>query len=327
MAWYKIGNFAALTLALIYAACGGDSGSNASNDDMNSGNASQNGIMNSNASDSWSEPIVSSSSIEKVTYKKYTYTFDTYEDFLAGYYFSGGMKMSANCYLLVPNIAFSNESSCLCNGLSMTAYVNSTNQEFYCEQRYSWRQIQDGDGVTIREDGLAYKTFIDNRDGNTYAMGLVDNKLWMFDNLEFDSGVDHSCRISYGCPRKTSDSACTSTLDHNESIGESGYYGPCYSEKDVYGDGKYSNNTGGICPQGWRLPDTTEVRRAVSQKYLLTQGALAFWTSTYDSEGSFYVSNGMFANREFECHPTNYSANCTYRHDAVVRCIKNDLVW
>ena len=59
MAWCKIDNLAALTLALIYAACGGDSGSNASNDDMNSGNASQDGIMNSNASDSWSEPIVS----------------------------------------------------------------------------------------------------------------------------------------------------------------------------------------------------------------------------------------------------------------------------
>ena len=36
MLWIKTCNIAALSLAFIFAACGGDSGSNASNDDVNS---------------------------------------------------------------------------------------------------------------------------------------------------------------------------------------------------------------------------------------------------------------------------------------------------
>ena len=379
MAWNKIGNLAALSLALIFAACGGDSSSNASNE--NSGESIQNELINSNASNSWSEPAVSSASLEISDAK---YVFEYFDNFMKGS--AKGEKGTfiaekvLYCQTMVgqnnnlkmqeyqlkvyhnqlnnqqeilqePELDVYDSVSCLCGGVSWSVYLSSADAFFYCDRdvsgTWTWKPIQSGDGVAIRKDGLAYKTYIDDRDGNVYAIGLVGGRIWMLQDLRLNTGNDDYCYYSYNRNNVTANGDATDAIDQCE-------LGRRYSEKSALGiDGIYLNNglpLQGACPQGWHIPDTSEWVSSsnLNQHYYDSElfanlnyktnwneyeirSAWSYWSSTYDEEQkTFYTASWgkVWSLGDIEIHDYNNVLPAdTTKFVVGVRCIKDDLVW
>ena len=381
MAWNRIGNFAALSLAFIFAACGGDSGSNASNDDVNSSTSTLLSAGDGNSVSSecslgiCNETVTSSASLEIDNAK---YVFEYFENFMKGNAkgekdgfiankalscqtavgISNNQKMQEYQLKVVHNqlnnqqeilqepvLEVFDSVQCLCNGTSWSIYVSSTNSFYYCDRNASgtwiWRPIQSGDGVAIRKDGLAYKTYVDNRDGNAYAIGLVWGKIWMLQDLRYDTGFDNYCYYSYNA-------------NNYADTSEVCELGRRYSEKAALGaDGAYSNNglpIQGICPQGWHVPDTSEWVASLNpeqsnkknihnyyydelygmlnhktnwNEYRIVQSVWR-WSSTYNEKHNFFyqASWGTVGNTypsEFDPDPMIGIVG--------VRCLKNDDAW
>ena len=186
----RIGIFAALFLVFIYAACGGDSGSNASNENVNCRESTKNELLNSSASDLWSESAESSTSLE---ISDAYYVFESFDEYMSGS--TKNKKSSIPSRILYcnslgdltnPNRVKIDSVECLCRGLSLSVYEKSSNRFFYCDI-----------DVLIRKDGLAYKKFMDDRDGNTYAMARVNGRLWMLQDMRLNTGEYDRCYYSY----------------------------------------------------------------------------------------------------------------------------------
>ena len=362
MAWNKIVNLAALSLALIFAACGGDSGSNASNESGNSRESSQNELINSSASDSWSESRVSSSSFE---ISDAYYVFDSFDEYMSGSTKNKKHPIAERILyckssgdLTDPNRVEIDSVECLCRGASLSVYEKSSNRFFYCDIDVSgwvWKPIQNGDDVLIRKDGLAYKKFADNRDGNTYAMALVNGRLWMLQDMRLNTGENDRCYYSYYMLVGTTN---FDTLEHC-GLGRS------YSEMSALGVGGANLNKGmplqGICPQGWHIPDTSEwvstfgvdmngygsnlftyyLSDAIDEAHrkwdsysFSLEDAEGYWSSTYNEqeEGFYRATLGKtITTPEVEIHDYLDNRNIlladTIKHLTGVRCVKDDRIW
>lgn len=382
MAWNKIGYLAAFSLVLIFAACGGDTGSNVSNENGNSGESIQNEPINSSASNSWSESAVSSASLEISDVK---YVFEYFDNFIKGS--ARGEKGTfiaekvLYCQTMVgqnnnlkmqeyqlkvyhnqqnnqqeilqePELDVYDSVGCLCGGASWSVYLSSADAFFYCDRDVSgiwiWKPIQSGDGVAIRKDGLAYKTYVDDRDGNVYAIGLVGGRIWMLQDLRLNTGNDDYCYYSYNRNNVTANGDATDAIDQCE-------LGRRYSEKSALGiDGIYLNNglpLQGACPQGWHIPDTSEWVSSSDQRihnYYNSElsanlnyktnwneyeirSAWSYWSSTYDEkQNSFYTASWgrVWSLGDIEIHDYGeYLPADTIKHVVGVRCVKNDRVW
>lgn len=382
MTWNRIGYIAALSLAFVFAACGGDSGSNVSNENGNSGESIQNEPINSSASNSWSASAVSSASLEISDAK---YVFEYFDNFIKGS--ARGEKGTfiaekvLYCQTMVgqnnnlkmqeyqlkvyhnqqnnqqeilqePELDVYDSVDCLCGGASWSVYLSSADAFFYCDRDVSgtwiWKPIQSGDGVAIRKDGLAYKTYVDDRDGNVYAIGLVGGRIWMLQDLRLNTGNDDYCYYSYNRNNVTANGDATDAIDQCE-------LGRRYSEKSALGiDGIYLNNglpLQGACPQGWHIPDTSEWVSSSDQRihnYYNSElsanlnyktnwneyeirSAWSYWSSTYDEkQNSFYTASWgrVWSLGDIEIHDYGeYLPVDTIKHVVGVRCVKNDRVW
>ncbi|MBR2089447.1 MAG: hypothetical protein IJ905_03560 [Fibrobacter sp.] len=236
MLWIKTCNIAALSLAFIFAACGGDSGSNVSNDDVNS-----------SASVSKSGTSTTPTSQSNLNYSGMTYK--TYE----------GLVAEQPCEL----------------SLNLTvAHVSSTNKDYLCRQeassgKWSWQPYQGGNGTVMGENGRVYETFTDSRDGHVYKMVTIGTQTWMAENLDFasdssfcyvnwETGLDECGLGNRGRFYMWSAAVDSAGIYSNDAKG-CGSSGP---KKAV----KYGEDCApvypmrGVCPQGWHLPDTTEWR-------------------------------------------------------------------
>lgn len=231
MAWNKIGNLAALlSLALIFAACGGDSSSNVSNEDLGSSTSTKSGTS------------TNPSSQDNLNYSGMTYK--TYE----------GLVAEQPCEL----------------SLNLTvAHVSSTNEDYLCSQEsssgiWSWQPYLGGNETVMGENGRIYETFTDSRDGHVYRMVTIGTQTWMAENLDFASdssfcyinsktGLDECGLNNRGRFYRYSDAIDSAGIYSNDGkgCGQTAKYGenctPIYPMR-------------GVCPQGWHLPDTTEWR-------------------------------------------------------------------
>ena len=235
MAWNKIGNLAALYLTLIFAACGGDSGSNASNEDLGSSASTKSGTS------------TNPSSQDNLNYSGMTYK--TYE----------GLVAEQPCEL----------------SLNLTvAHVSSTNSDYLCSQEsssgtWSWQPYEGGNGTVKGENGRIYETFTDSRDGHVYKMVTIGTQTWMAENLDFasdssfcyvnwETGLDECGLHNRGRFYMWSAAVDSAGIYSNGAKG----CGSSGSKKAV----KYGEDCSpvypmrGVCPQGWHLPDTTEWR-------------------------------------------------------------------
>ena len=235
MAWNKIGNLAALSLALIFAACGGDSGSNASNEEPGSSTSTKSGTSTTPTSQ------------DNLNYSGMTYK--TFE----------GLVAEQPCEL----------------SLNLTiAHVSSTNEDYLCSQEsssgtWSWQPYQGGNGTVKGENGRIYETFTDSRDGHVYKMVTIGTQTWMAENLDFasdssfcyvnwETGLDECGLHNRGRFYMWSAAVDSAGIYSNDAKG----CGSSGSKKAV----KYGEDCTpvypmrGVCPQGWHLPDTTEWR-------------------------------------------------------------------
>ena len=344
MAWNRIGNFAALSLAFIFAACGGDSGSNASNDDVNSSTSTLLSAGDGNSVSSecslgiCNETAASSASLEIDNAK---YVFEYFENYTKGSVKGAKSTIDGYEHLRSCSWVYGDSVRCLCDGASWSVYVSSTNTFYYCDQDASgtwiWRPIQSGDGVAIRKDGLAYKTYVDNRDGNTYAIGLVGGKIWMLQDLRFDTGYDNYCYYSYDA-------------NNYADTSEVCELGRRYSEKAALGiDDAYLNNglpLQGVCPQGWHVPDTSEwvstsnmsngvnitayydreleemLNHKTNWNNYRIKTSIFFWSSTYNEKFNFFYQ----AFWGWATHSSEYDPD-PMKDIVGIRCLKNDDVW
>lgn len=233
LAWNRIGNLAALSLAFIIAACGGDSGSNVSNDDVNS-----------STSTTRSGTSTTPSSQDNLNYPGMIYK--TYD----------GLVAEQPCEL----------------SLNLTvAHVSSTNEDYLCSEDastgdWSWKPYQGGNGTVMGENGRIYETFTDSRDGHVYKMVTIGSQTWMAENLDFASdssfcyinsktGLDECGLNNRGRFYRYTDAIDSAGIYSNDAKG----CGVSHAEK--YGeDCSPVYPMRGICPQGWHLPDTTEWR-------------------------------------------------------------------
>lgn len=360
MAWNKIGNLAALSLSLILAACGGDSGSNASSENINE-------ILQSGSSafGGWSSTNLSSQEIMNIT--NYTDTSETVEELLFGTDTLIGYGTSIYRH------------PCL-GGKS--AYVRSTKEVYVCipnqsdPTQWSWQPYQEGGDIAIRKDGLVYKTFVDSRDGNIYSMGYSAGLILMFENLRFDTGEGDSCLLGYNPLNFISREFCDLGRIYSQyvALDGAGIYssnGKGCTEEINY---DYTRVLGkdcnplypmrGICPQGWHIPDSTELKVNVifpeqeyhvgseyNAKYTIkTQYDMQdynvsirklYWTSTYatahvqhyyfgdyDEVKMFYLYNNSYAKADgiSYAHADRLVSPKTNEYYSV-RCVKDDNVW
>ena len=233
MAWNKIGNLAAFSLVLIFAACGGDSSSNVSNEDLGSSTSTKSGTS------------TNPSSQDNLNYSGMTYK--TYE----------GLVAEQPCEL----------------SLNLTvAHVSSTNEDYLCSQEsssgiWSWQPYLGGNETVMGENGRIYETFTDSRDGHVYKMVTIGTQTWMAENLDFasdssfcyvnwETGLDECGLHNRGRFYMWSAAVDSAGVYSNDAKG-CGSSGP---KKTV----KYGEDCSpvypmrGVCPQGWHLPDTTE---------------------------------------------------------------------
>ena len=392
MALNKIGNLAALSLAFIFAACGGDSGSNVSNDEVNSSTSTLlsasggNGASSECAFGICNESEISSASLEISDTK---YVFEYFDNFMKGSVRgekdgfipnrvlycqtmvgqNNNLKMqeyqlklynqrnNQQEILQEPELDVFDSVSCLCAGVSWSVYLSSADAFFYCDRDASgtwiWKPIQRGDGVAIRKDGLAYKTYVDDRDGNVYAIGLVGGRIWMLQDLRLNTGDDDYCYYSYNRNNVTVYGDATDAIAQCD-------LGRRYSEKSALGiDGNYLNDglpLQGACPQGWHIPDTSEwvsnsnlslgfshyydserfadLNRKTNCNEYEIRSAWSYWSSTYDEkQNSFYTASWGSVNSLGDIKTYDYldsglvMKTDTTKYVVGVRCVKNDLVW
>lgn len=331
MAWKRIDYFAVLSLALIISACGGDSGSNASNDDANS-----------SSSTTHSGSSTTTSSQDNLNYSGIIYK--TYE----------GLVAEQPCEL----------------SLNLTvAHVSSTNVDYLCSEDastgdWSWRPYQGGNGTVMGENGRIYETFVDSRDGHVYKMVTIGSQTWMAENLDFASdssfcyinsktGLDECGLNNRGRFYRYSDAIDSAGIYSNDAKG-------CGISRAIkYGeDCSPSYPMRGVCPQGWHLPDTMEWRTlfeytgcrypkcdllikdndhlgasdaygfsALRLYYLdygsVSEGAARFWTSTI--EWSLQTAQALHHVEIFDKSSDIESPGTLFSHSLKipVRCIKN----
>lgn len=237
----------AVSFAFILAACGGDSGNNASNDELYSSPSTEgsNSSTNPNSQDNAQNPTSQnnstiSSSSDNLNYSGITYK--TYE----------GLVSEQPCDLT----------------LNLTiAHVSSTNEDYLCSQDaasgiWSWQPYQGGNGTVIGEDGRVYETFTDSRDGHVYKKVTIGSQTWMAENLNFATEASHCYKDSHSGIENCNKVRFYDWSDAMDSIGRFSDNGKGWGK---IGNGLtyldiFSPNypVRGICPQGWHLPDTTE---------------------------------------------------------------------
>ena len=235
----------AVSFAFILAACGGDSGNNASNDELYSSpstegsNSSTNPDSQGNTQNPTSQNSSTiSSSSDNLNYSGITYK--TYE----------GLVSEQPCDLT----------------LNLTiAHVSSTNEDYLCSQDaasgiWSWQPYQGGNGTVIGEDGRVYETFTDSRDGHVYKKVTIGSQTWMAENLNFATEASYCFRDYYSGIENCNKDRYYTWSDAMDSVGRFSENGKGWGRTGT----KYLDVLSpiypvrGICPQGWHLPDTTE---------------------------------------------------------------------
>ncbi len=216
---------------------------------------------------------------------KYTFVEET------GYYWSADEEDATHAYDWI----FSDKSDDLINGNIAFSYKKNG---------FSVRCIKK------ENSQIAYNTFVDNRDGNTYRMIKIGNQSWMAENLKY----------------KTQNSRCNKKDDSKCSK-----YGRLYGENE------------GLCPIGWHLPTYEEVAAlfdAVGGVFVYASdfddwegGGYTIWDA-YTSEklrlngfidnlgATFHMGDNHRWSCDDDCSITTSNA---FEDDAYVRCVKNDL--
>jgi len=169
-------------------------------------------------------------------------------------------------------------------------------------------------------------TVMDIRDGQVYKTVEIGNKIWMAQNLNF----------------QTRGSWCYLNEDDNCRK-----FGRIYTWNAVM-DGQTQDKAQGICPDGWHVPTdddwlalTTEYNKSKDLfeggvsgfnmplagcrfpdgKFDFMGKVATYWTSTIDSSNSKFVFT-RYAYSDSKSKPlTSYSTNKTYGQ--YLRCIKN----
>ena len=167
----------------------------------------------------------------------------------------------------------------------------------------------------LEERGYGTGRFTDSRNGRTYSVVLRGDKIWMTENLVYDSGN----------PKKVASAEVNAKNCYLEDSKFCNDYGRYYTWKEAMN----------VCPAGWHLPDDAEWRdfqkdgKSVDWKGL-GRGGCRDWDSYCDpnSEGHYWSSSsahkGTARGWEFSSRSKSVSRDdCDMKMGMLVRCVQN----
>ena len=172
-------------------------------------------------------------------------------------------------------------------GKTITGIVDSTNK-YYCLAN-GWVSLTGGWSWDVPKDArlnseITYGTMTDSRDGKTYKTVKIGNQTWMAENLNYADSVTTTSLID--------ESWCYNDVAANCDVGGRLYswFAAIDLKKTGCGNGPNCLTTlpvQGICPEGWHLPDSTELNTlfvavggaSTAGKMLKSQGG---WNNDYD---------------------------------------------
>lgn len=228
MAWNKIGNLAALSLVLFFAACGGDN----SSDDTVSVDGTDNVREVASIEDLGLCASDRDGDTVYVTEKNVAYycVDGSWVDINETDSQSSSSISAANIYSVlssssVPSVAEEKSSSSVSGSSegivtsseSIVVKINSSSKE-------AWVYLN---------PAISYGEMIDSRDGQVYKTVVIDNRTWMAQNL------------NYNYDKESVRSYC-----YNNSADSCAKYGRLYTWKAAVD----------ACPEGWHLPNTGELQ-------------------------------------------------------------------
>ena len=197
---------------------------------------------------------------------------------------------------------------------------------------------------------IDYGEMVDDRDGQIYKTVKIGDQVWMAENLNYETENSY-CYENYAHKCNNYGRLYTWAAAVGKSEEECGYGNVC----------RLFGMVRGVCPEGWRLPDTTEWNilftavggKSIAGKKLKSQtgwfqngnGTDAYGFSAFPASGR--IDNGHFDTEGFgaffwsatEFDSSNaYSMNLSYIDEGAylyefkedfafsVRCLKDDLI-
>ncbi|MBO7657336.1 hypothetical protein J6S55_01690, partial [Candidatus Saccharibacteria bacterium] len=193
-----------------------------------------------------------------------------------------------------------------------------------------------------------YGTLTDKRDGQMYAVVVIDGALWMNKNLAigcngngntYGSGYSSKTLTSLDSNVSSSYTTATSAPSYGASGGRlacSSTYGAWYNFEAASAGTNAA--TYDICPKGWRLPTKDEVTKVISYASRLNivaggrygdfndyPGQAWWWTTTAAGSGRKYLlrNTGSGLTTDDYVDTVGYYARCIYKNAVSVKSISD----
>ena len=270
MAWNKNGYISALFLAFVLAACGGDSGNNAT-DSLKSSTSVEGTNLNFNTLDGLNAESPCDASLNGL----YAHINNINEDYVCQ--FNSEQKKWEWARPL------ETEESSSSREVSSSSYQKSSSSSD--RTAYSSENTLSSSEVFIESSSskanweylnpnISYGELIDDRDGQVYKTVQIGDQLWMAENLNY--------RYIVKTTLEDSSSFCGS--DKCSIYGRQYYWSAAMDSaarfsKNGKGCGygrscNYVKPVRGICPENWHLPDSTEWS-------ILTKNVSSLWAKKY----------------------------------------------
>jgi uncharacterized protein (TIGR02145 family) len=132
-------------------------------------------------------------------------------------------------------------------------------------------------------DIVKVSQLVDERDGKTYKVTLIEDTWWMSENLDYGKWIL--------APQGQEKNGIVEKYYFDNDSAQPVFKGGLYTWKEVTGHSKDSLPRG-ICPEGWQLPDGKSLAKLLNKTYLVSPNRLlvgigGFWNLDLAPTGAY----------------------------------------